>query len=192
MARRSDHSRDQLAQMVIEAARAITLKDGWRAVTMRGIAGRIGYAAGSIYNAVGDIDAVLLRVNADTLERLAAKLDAASRGDGEARVLALADAYMTFVAAHAPLWSALMERPPPAQAPDWYAGPRARLLDIVAAAVSPFYPDPKSCRRAVLALWAALQGVAALSAGGNLAFAGKFEPRDIARSIVKRYLSGRE
>ena len=41
----------------------------------------------------------------------------------------------------------------------------------------------------MLALWAALQGVASLAAGGNLAFAGADDPRAIARSIVRRYLS---
>src|SRR6185437_7160825 len=77
MARRSDHSRDELAALVIGGARDIAQEEGWRAVSMRGIATRIGYAPGSIYNAVGDIDAVLLRINADTLARLVAAFDEA-------------------------------------------------------------------------------------------------------------------
>ena len=74
MARRSDHSRDQLAAMVVSAARDIVIAEGTAAVTMRKIAAAIGYAAGSIYNAVGDQDAVLRRVNAQTLEGLVARL----------------------------------------------------------------------------------------------------------------------
>ena len=195
MARRSDHSRDELAAMVIGGARAIAQEEGWRAVSMRGIAARIGYAPGSIYNAVGDIDAVLLRINADTLARLIAAFDAAVArvGPGFDGALAVADTYVSFVTAHAKLWAALIERPPPVPAPEWYAAPRARLVEIVAQVIAPAFPDPTQRRRAVLALWASLQGVASLAVGGNLAFAGAdIDPRDIARSVVRRYLSGRD
>jgi AcrR family transcriptional regulator len=193
MARRSDHSRDELAAMVIAGARGIARDEGWRAVSMRGIATRIGYAPGSIYNAVGDIDEVLLRVNADTLARLAAQLETAVEGlsPGVDGALALADAYMTFVTGNARLWGALIERTPPVPAPDWYAAPRTRLVEIVAQMIGPVFPGAADSRRAILALWAALQGVASLAIGGNLAFAGAdLEPHAIARSIVRRYLTG--
>ena len=109
MARRSDHSREELAAMVIGGARTIVREEGWRAVSMRGVAARIGYAPGSIYNAVGDIDAVLLRVNADTLSQLLGQLRtaAARSGLGKEGTLAVADAYVTYVIEHARLWAAL-------------------------------------------------------------------------------------
>jgi AcrR family transcriptional regulator len=200
MARRSDHSREELSELVIQAARSIAASEGWPAVTMRAIAGRIGYAPGSIYNAVGDLDAVLLRVNAATLEELASQLEAAlgkfgPEADITARALAIADGYMKFIAKNARLWASVLERVPSADdpVPDWYAAPRARLIETVSAAIAPLYPQAKARRRAVVALWAALQGVAALATGGNLAFAaGEIEPRDIARSLVLRYLTGKE
>jgi AcrR family transcriptional regulator len=200
MARRSDHSREELSELVIQAARTIAAAEGWQAVTMRAIAGRIGYAPGSIYNAVGDLDAVLLRVNAATLETLAAQLEATLRrfgpeADITARALAIADGYMQFIAGNVRLWASVLERVPTADdpVPEWYAAPRARLIETVSAAIAPLYPNAKARRRAVIALWAALQGVAALAIGGNLAFAaGEIDPRDIARSIVLRYLTGTE
>ena len=195
MARRSDHSREELAAMVVQGARAIARTEGWQAVSMRGIATRIGYAPGSIYNAVGDIDLVLLRVNAETLGELGADLETvlAKTGPGLEGALALADAYIGYVTKHARLWAALMERPPPVPAPDWYAIARARLVEIVGAAIAPLFPDAHARRLAVLALWAALQGVASLTLGGNLAFAGEgLNARRLARSIVRRYLTAPE
>jgi AcrR family transcriptional regulator len=200
MARRSDHSREELSELVIQAARVITAHEGWQAVTMRAIAGRIGYAPGSIYNAVGDLDAVLLRVNAATLDELAVRLETALRGFRPdsgitARALAIADGYMQFVAKNVQLWASVLERVPSADdaVPEWYATPRTRLIETVSAAIAPLYPNAKARRRAVVALWAALQGVAALAIGGNLAFAAdEIDPRDIARSIVLRYLTGKE
>jgi AcrR family transcriptional regulator len=200
MARRSDHSREELSELVIQAARSIAAAEGWSAVTMRALAARIGYAPGSIYNAVGDLDTVLLRVNAATLDALADQLEATLRkfgpeADITARAVAIADGYMQFVAKNARLWASVLERVPRADdpVPDWYTAPRARLIETVSAAIAPLYPNARARRRAVVALWAALQGVAALATGGNLAFAaGEIEPRDIARSIVLRYLTGRE
>lgn len=178
--------------MMVEGARAIAQAEGWRAVTMRGIAARIGYAPGSIYNAVGDIDVVLLRVNAGTLSELGAELESvlARTGPGLEGALAVADAYMRYVLKHPRLWAALMERPPPVPAPDWYAAPRAKLVAMVDGMIAPLFPEAQARRRAVLALWASLQGVTSLTLGGNLAFASEgLEARDIARSIVLRYLT---
>ncbi len=200
MARRSDHSREELAILVIDAAREITAKQGWRDATMRKIAERIGYAPGSIYNAVGDIDEVLLRVNAATLEGLSDRLAAVLERDGgqsDAAKLALvmADEYIAYATAHARLWAALLEHPPASDkaAPEWYLRARNGLFDLVASAIEPLFPDRSARARAVVALWASLQGVASLAIGGNLALAaGEFKPQDIARSIVARYLTGRE
>lgn len=197
MARRSDHSREELAELVIDAARAITEAEGWRGVTMRGLGSRIDYAPGSIYNAVGNLDTVLMRMNAGTLDRLAETLESAARRSADApllqRAAALADGYMKFVMAHARLWASVLERVPQYAVPAWYAAPRARLVEIVAEVIAPLYPNAKARRRAVVVLWAALQGVASLGVGGNLAFAAaELDPRDIARSIVLRYLTGTE
>ncbi len=200
MARRSDHTREELAALVIAAAQRIAASDGASHATMRRIATDIGYAAGSIYNAVGDIHTVLLRVNAATLDQLGDCLESAMTAPDPTSApattaLSIADAYMDFVTTNGRLWAAVLEHRPAAAGtvPDWYAGPRSRLLAIVGCTIAPLYPDPDKRRRAVVALWAALQGVASLAAGGNLDFAAAgTQPRDIARSIVLRYLSGTE
>lgn len=141
-----------------------------------------------------------MQVNAATLKQLGEQLESALREKGSAlqateKALLVAETYTGFVTANRHLWIALLEHPPSpvAEVPKWYAEPRARLVDIVATVIEPCYPDVPSTRRAVVALWAALQGVASLAAGGNLAFALEdLDPIDIARSIVLRYLSGIE
>jgi AcrR family transcriptional regulator len=200
MARRSDHSREELAALVVAAAGKATAEEGWRSATMRRIASEIGYAPGSIYNAVGDLDQVILRVNAATLDDLARSLTAAigamkSPKGSLDTALTITDAYMDYVAENANLWTAVLEHPPenPETTPEWYAEPRARLIEIVGDALAPLYPNDKARWRAVIALWAALQGVASLAEGGNLAFAvTDLDAHDIARSIVRRYLTGNE
>ncbi|TWB51437.1 TetR/AcrR family transcriptional regulator [Nitrospirillum viridazoti] len=196
MARRSDHSREELAALVLQAARKIVVEEGAEAVTMRKMAALIGYAPGSIYNAVGDLDAVLRQVNAMTLKQMADQLDAvvAAHGPGTLEnALAIAEGYVDFVLKNPNLWAALLNRPPqPGEAvPDSYSRPRARLIEIVATAIAPLFTDIVARQRAVVALWAALQGVASLASGGNYEFLARdIDPKDIARSIVRRYLTG--
>jgi AcrR family transcriptional regulator len=196
MARRSDHSRDELAALVVQAARSIIVEEGAGAVTMRKMGALIGYAPGSIYNAVGDLDAVLRQVNGRTMEDMAELLDAvaASHEPGTMEsALAIAETYIDFVTKNPALWASLLARPPqPGEAvPESYTRPRARLIEIVAASIAPRFTDDVARQRAVVALWAALQGVASLALGGNYYFmAGHLGPREIARSIVKRYLTG--
>lgn len=198
MARRSDHSREELAQLIVEAARKLVAKGGRRAVTARAIAGEIGYAAGSIYNAVGDIDLVLLKVSVGAINALADRLDEVARESSSKkrpvdRVLAVAEAYMQFVTANHHLWAGVME---PGlnrkQAPDWYAAARLRLTQRTDDILVPFFANARERYRAAVALWAGLEGVAALAVSGNLALEDGIDAMDLARSIVSRYLSGNE
>jgi AcrR family transcriptional regulator len=198
MARRSDHSRPELAGLVLAAARDIVAGGGAASLTMRGIAARIGYAPGSIYNAVGDLEAVLLRVNAGTLDRLAERLAAAlaaGGGDAHAAGVRLAETYMAFVAEQPLLWAAVLETGPAAGAalPEWYVASRQRPLAVVGEALRPLFPAAEDRQRAVVTLWAALQGLSGLAAGGNLAFAAPpAEVPAMARSLVRRFLTGRD
>lgn len=195
MARRSSHSREELAALVVTAARELVESEGSQGLTMRGIAAKIGYSAGSIYNAVGDQELVRRRVDADVLTGLVACLEAVPRSEAAMeRAERIAETYVDYVLGHARLWAALLEHPPlPGDpVPDFYAGPRARLIEIVAETIQPFFTDPAELRLAVIALWSALQGVAALAVGGNLHFlAGEAAPKEIARSIVRRYLTSK-
>lgn len=193
MARRSDHSRPELATKVLEAARAIVLEVGWRGLTMRGIAARIGYAPGSIYNAVGDIDLVLARLGAASLTAMGDALEAAvarAGDDPREAALALAETYVEEVSAQAPLWATLLEHGQ-ATVPEWFAEPRARLVTIAEGVLATLFPELAARRRAVAVLWAGLHGLASLAVGGNMAFVSDgIPPKDLARSLVLRYLSG--
>jgi hypothetical protein len=184
MARRSDHSREELAQLVVGAAHKLVMQGGRRAVTARAIA--------------GDIDLVLLKVSVRAINALADRLDEVARESASKRkpidsVLAVAEAYMRFVTANHHLWAAVME---PGlnrkQAPEWYATARLRLIQRTDDILVPFFADARERYRAAVALWAGLEGVAALEVSGNLALEDGMDAVDLARSIVSRYLSGNE
>ena len=196
MGRRADHTREQLSALVIDAASKIITKNGSEALSMRAIATAIGYAAGSIYNAVGDVRQVLSEVNTRTLDALADWLEEAQAGASPhaapiERVLQVADAYLEFVRTKPALWGAVLANPPSPEAPASipYATARARNIAIVERVLQPFFPDERARRTAVIALWSAMQGIATFSLGGNYSFMGaEIKSRDIAHLLIRRFL----
>ena len=99
-----------LRTRLIDAAEAEIADKGLLGLKARHVTGRAGCALGALYNAVSDLDELVLRVNSRTLERLGAALAPASGAGGPAAVtLALADAYAVFALENRRLWSALFE-----------------------------------------------------------------------------------
>src|SRR5215211_4564887 len=159
---------------------------------MRRIAAEIGYAAGSIYNAVGDLDEVVLRVNARTLERLRAHLGSLvdpARSPLQ-NALAVADGYLDFVTHQPRLWGLILEHvlPEGSTFPDWYETALGATTNLVDDVLKPLIADDDERRRSVATLWASLHGLASLSTSGKLAVVDKDDPRAMAHLLIRRFL----
>ncbi|WP_026176287.1 TetR-like C-terminal domain-containing protein [Methylobacterium sp. 88A] len=189
---RGEHNREEFESLVTKAAEGLVRREGLRGLGMRRLASVIGYAPNSIYNGVGDLDAVVMRVNARTLERLHAALTGAIRPDAGPRdnALALADTYLAFVASDPQVWSLVFEHSlaPDSTFPDWYAAALAQATDLVDGVLEPLIPDASERRQAVATLWAGLHGLASLSTSNKLAVLTPEPPRDLARLLVGRFL----
>ncbi|GLS43351.1 AcrR family transcriptional regulator [Methylobacterium brachythecii] len=189
---RGEHDREGFTEMVAQAAESLVRNEGFRGLGMRRLAAAIGYAPNSIYNAVGDLDQVILRVNARTFRRLHTTLQSAIDPNRPARdnALALADAYLVFVAADPRVWSLVFEHvaAPDVPFPDWYAEALAEAVGLVDQVLTPMLPDPTERRQAVATLWAGLHGLASLSTSNKLAVLVPDSPRVLARMLVGRFL----
>ena len=133
MARRSDHSREQLADMAVAAAAMLAERDGLRGVTARGVAREIGYTVGTLYNVFDNLDDVLLHMNAATMDALYEHVTAVPvDADPEQALRTLARRYLEYVREHPRLWSAVIEFEPHAgaPAPEWYAAKAQRLVQL--------------------------------------------------------------
>ena len=189
---RGELDRAGFQALVVAAAETIVRAEGVRGLGIRPLAAAIGYAPNSIYNAVGDLDQVVLRVNARTLTRLHAALSAAL--DRQAtpldNALALAEAYLAFVASDPMVWGLVHEyAPAPGTAvPAEHGEALAAATGLVGRALAPLLPEAGERTRVVAALWAALHGLAALSTSGKLAALTPEAPGDLARLLVRRVL----
>lgn len=196
MARRSDHSREVLTEMALEAARGIVEEQGLEQLTARAIARRIGYSPGSLYNLFENLDHLVAALNTRTLEALAEALRDALSGveEPDVRVRRLCAAYIGFCSRHRGLWRAVIER----RAAGSAGGEGAFTVvseTLFAAAereLAPFVggDDPQRLGKTARMLWAAIDGIATNDAAGALQPITGYTALDLADTLAVGYLRG--
>lgn len=162
-----------LRTRLILAAEAEIAEKGLLGLKARDVTQRAGCALGAIYNAVADLDELVMRVNSRTLERLGAALAPASAAGGpEAVTLALADAYAVFALENRRLWSALFEHrlPEGVEMPEWHRAEHEVLIARIGAPLRGLRPDlpEEEIRLRVRTLFGAVHGVVHLALQGRL------------------------
>ena len=187
MARRSDHTHDEIRDMAVAAARKKLEADGLEKVTLRGIARDIGYSPGTLYNVFDSTDELMMRVNAATIDDLVAALAAAEADGHEPDLAELLSIYSGFVQANANRWQAVFDYSlaDPSAAPGWYVEKLNAGLAVVERAVArlpgrPPYPPAVTAR----VLWAGLHGIFSLGAEGNLKLVTDRSAADLAEALV--------
>src|SRR5262245_8726008 len=165
--------RQQLKDALVSAAERAIEAGGLSGVKARPLAAEGGCAVGAIYNAVADLDDLILAVNSRTLAALEGELNAAgSTGKAKRppgpidRLVSMGLAYLRFAASHTLRWRALFEhRAPPGKGlPQWYLEDQMRLFAYVEEALRELQPRYSAERRALLArsLFSAVHGVVML------------------------------
>lgn len=194
MARRSDHTRSELTELVQETARTLIERDGLDAVTARRIASEIGYSPGSIYNVFDNLDHLISAVNEDTMRMLNAELAKVEMtGDARQNARRVLAVYIDFREAHPALWDAVLAhaiRPGVVQ-PESYLKEIEISFGVAARAIAPaFDGDADELRLAVDVLWSSLQGIFSISPQGLLATDIQTRRREMAEFLVETYLKG--
>jgi AcrR family transcriptional regulator len=194
MARRSDHSREELYVMALAAAREIAEKDGLRGLKARRISREIGYTVGTLYNVFSNLDDLIIHLNGTTLDALYESCAQAPplEDEPEAALRTLARAYIRFTSSHPNLWGMLFEPTAPhgEKLPDWYHEKVRALFGLAEQALASFFPDgqEEQRRHSARVLWSGLHGICSLARAGALA---KSESETtMADSLITNYVAG--
>lgn len=194
MARRSEHTREQLHDLALKAAGRIVAREGISALTARRLAAAIGYTVGSLYLVFRNLDDLVLQLNAQTLDELhqQARGVAEKQPDPRARLLAMAGAYVRFAGEHRHLWRLVYEHRQPARLPAWYPERVARLFALVEGALAELAPArrPAEIRQAARALWSGVHGVCVLAMTGRFDDSSETAVQGMAGLLVSNFLDG--
>jgi len=81
MARRKDHTREELKALILQSAWQIVEEQGLPQLTARNIGKAIGYVPGTIYNVFPSMEILQLHLNGITLQRLSDHLEKSKKSN---------------------------------------------------------------------------------------------------------------
>ncbi|MEZ5751480.1 MAG: TetR/AcrR family transcriptional regulator [Paracoccaceae bacterium] len=178
---KTETKRVELKERLIDAAESELRDKGLKGLKAREVTALAGCALGALYNAVEDLDMLVLHVNSRTLARLGAALGESAPGEAasdEAQLQALAAAYIVFATENRNLWLALFEHrlPEGREVPEWHRQDHAVLIEQIIGPLKRMRPDlsDEALLLRARTTFAAVHGVVLMSLQGK--FVGV--PRD--------------
>ncbi|MDX2257655.1 MAG: TetR/AcrR family transcriptional regulator [Hyphomicrobiaceae bacterium] len=195
MGRRSEHTAEELRELILTAATELVLEGGFAAVSAREIARKIEYSPGTLYNAFRNLDDVLLTLEGRLLDALDERLRAVPPSvEPRQNVHDLAKAYLAFTHENPRLWNLLFEHhlAPDTPIPEWFMTKLDGLMGRLEAALRPIVRghDPGVCAKAARVLWASVHGIASLSTADKLANVTPDAAGSLVHDLIETYLDG--
>ncbi len=196
MARRNDHSREEIREMALEAAEQLVSEQGPGAFSARKVAGAIGYTVGTLYLVFDNLDDLILQMNARTLDRLHGRMLQARiqcRNSREA-LLRLGETYIRFADEDPHRWEMIFghRTAEGEKTPEWFQQKVARMFALVEAVMQPLAKrrSAPEIAQAARALWGGVHGICILALTDKLGVAGVQSVQDLAQSLINNYLEG--
>jgi len=189
MARRSDHTRPELAALFVDEGRRQLAETGLSRFSAREVAKTVGYSIGTLYNVFGSYDGLMLAINARTLTLWAAHLRTRLGEAGEDRIAALVRGYFEFAVLQPKAWIAIYEHhmADNGAAPDWYQALAADLMGIVAGEIAAELPstDPAAVLALARSLVATVHGHCVFALYMTFSMLGEEAPVEAALARVR-------
>lgn len=193
MARRADHTREELYDLALVAAQKIVEKHGMAGLTARQVAKRIGYSTGTLYNVFDSFTDLIVHLNGRTLDSLYDFVTNEKPKDGvEATLRNFAYRYIRFTTERSNLWSVVFATGLPRgdQLPKWYHDKMHRLLRLIEDALQPFFGPRQNAARdlSVRVLWSSLHGICSLISAGVMVT--EQSAKTMVDDLIRNYLAG--
>jgi len=189
MGRRSDHTREELSELIIREGHRQLLQVGFAHFSAREVAKRIGYSIGTLYNVFGSYDFLMLAINGRTLDLWRAALAARLANASEDRLAQAIAAYFDFALTHRHAWTALYDfrLPEGEPMPEFYAQKVAAITAIVVDEVASALPEARRGEAPMLApsLLACVHGHCYFALNGTFAVLGETAPLAAAQARVR-------
>ena len=193
MARRNQHSREELQALAIDAVRELVAEHGLAKLSVRKVAEKIRYTPGMLYHVFANLDDLILHANAATLDTLLADMKASADLAPSRALHQMASAYLSLARTQTALWQMVfmhrMQHAAPV--PPWYQQRTAQLFERVEQQMARM-ADQQSTEAIHLAartLWSSVHGIAVLAAENKLEVAGDVDEQAMLDSLLENYLN---
>jgi len=194
MARRSEHSLEELKAMVLDAAEKIVIEEGFSALKVRKIALEIGYTVGSIYMVFANMADLIMHINARTLDAIAEQLEHVHEHSPEQSIETLAMTYLSYASQNVNRWRKIFEYRllEDDEIPDWYQEKVDNVFTQVEARFAELAPELSEYHRKRVArtLWCGVHGICVLYLTGKQEKTGIKDIEEMIVLLVRNFIRG--
>ena len=200
MARRKDHTPDELKAWVIRSVLEFLQDFPANELSLRKVAKRVEYSPGTLINLFGSYAHLLLAVNASTLdhisERLNNRLSASQELEPQQQLLLFAQEYLAFAKEHPFQWRLIFEHRLDDDVPEWQQNRINQLFELIELRLITLRPTstPAELQQASRTIWASVHGICMLDVDNKI-FATdnsselSINGESMIQSLLKHYLS---
>lgn len=188
MGRRSDHTREELRELILEEGHRQLSEVGFARFSAREVAKGVGYSIGTIYNVFGSYNALMLALNGRTLDIWLASLEERLAGCENDRLDAAIEAYFDFALGRRHAWTALYDfRLPEGELPsESYREKVAAITGVIVREIAAVLPSDARDEALPLArsLLASVHGHCFFALNGTFTMLGEDDPVGAAKARV--------
>lgn len=197
MARRSEHSQEEIREMVLNAAETIVIEEGFKELKARKIAMDIGYTVGSIYMVFENMADLIMHIKGRTLDEILELLNQKKNiASPDEAIKQLAKSYYHFASNHYNRWSMIFEHrlSEDVMVPDWYQNKIDNIFSLVESKFNQL-TDQHSVEQNQLAarsLWSGVHGICTIALNGKMDLLGNTDVEQSVMLLVENFIIGWE
>ncbi|MGF1755163.1 WHG domain-containing protein [Vibrio makurazakiensis] len=193
MARRNDHTREQLVQLTLETVKTFLSEHSYHELSLRKVANMIGYVPSTLVNVFGNYNLLLLHAVAQTLDELAeeAKEAVKDASDPQDALFNLAYCYHDFALKHPHRWQLIFEHNMNGEdLPEWQSQRIDGMTSMLEALLSTLAPErsESDVLKASRVLWSGVHGITLLSVDDKFFTSEPIDGKELINNLITSYL----
>ncbi|QUJ68251.1 WHG domain-containing protein [Photobacterium sp. GJ3] len=194
MARRNDHTREELIRMTLEQVKKFLSEHPHHELSLRKVAAMIGYVPSTLVNVFGNYNLLLLHAVAQTLDELFAEAEKEMQKANSTKdaLRKLAYCYLNFASAHPYRWQLIFQHTMNGEElPDWQSERINSMTSMLEGLIRQLIPDQseKAVTEASRVLWAGVHGITLLTVDDKLFTSSPVDGKALIDNLLDTYLS---
>jgi len=192
MARRNDHTREELISLTLEKVKEFLHNHPHHDLSLRKLANMIGYVPSTLVNIFGNYNLLLLQAVAQTVDELKQQASEAisNTNDPKQALYELAYCYHDFAQANPHRWQLIFQHTMNGeQLPEWQAERIDDMTGMLEELMMLLAPQ-KSKQQAIEAsrvLWAGVHGITLLSVDDKFFTASPVDGKALIKNLIENY-----
>ncbi|HIF9341852.1 TPA: TetR/AcrR family transcriptional regulator [Photobacterium damselae] len=194
MARRNDHTREELVNMTLEQVKSFLSEHPHHELSLRKVAAMIGYVPSTLVNVFGNYNLLLLHAVAQTLDEMSQEAEASMKDaiSAEDALRRLAYCYLEFATQHPYRWQLIFQHTMNGEdLPEWQSERIDNMTGMLEALIRQITPNKSEDEilEASRVLWAGVHGITLLTVDDKLFTSTPVDGKALIDNLLNTYLN---